>query len=204
MRNHRIKELREQKSWSQDHLAEATGLSLRTIQRAEAGEKLSKETLLNIAAALNVSVEEFNQSNIRSRFLIFILILSLTFFLTFIISWLLYGENLDTQNQFFLNYKIFLMLTSFATGIAWGIGNAWFTHQHKHFVKDFVQFVIGAMVIFAVYNFLPFIKYPNDQYSAAFPWLVTGLIPMGIAWACLMWFQDDLKKIFTHIHFTFS
>lgn len=68
---------------SQDHLAEASGLSLRTIQRAEAGEKLSKETLLNITATLNILVDEFNRSNIRSGFLIYILILSLTFFLTF-------------------------------------------------------------------------------------------------------------------------
>lgn len=53
----KIKALREAKAWSQAHLAEAAGLSLRTVQRMEAEGTASGETRLAVAAALGVPVE---------------------------------------------------------------------------------------------------------------------------------------------------
>jgi transcriptional regulator with XRE-family HTH domain len=55
-----IKKLRESKSWTQEHLASASGLSLRTIQRIEADGSASAESRLSIAAALSVPVENIN------------------------------------------------------------------------------------------------------------------------------------------------
>ena len=55
-----IKTLREAKAWSQAHLAEAAGLSLRTVQRMEAEGTASAETRLALAAALDVPVEALN------------------------------------------------------------------------------------------------------------------------------------------------
>jgi len=52
----RVKELRHRHSWSQSHLAEAAGLSKRTIQRVEKEGECSRETLLSIAAAFDVDV----------------------------------------------------------------------------------------------------------------------------------------------------
>jgi len=52
----KIKRWREDRSWSQDHLAEAAGLSLRTIQRIENGEGASRESVMALAAAFNVDV----------------------------------------------------------------------------------------------------------------------------------------------------
>jgi len=40
----KIKRWREERSWSQDHLAEAAGVSLRTVQRVENGDGASRET----------------------------------------------------------------------------------------------------------------------------------------------------------------
>lgn len=51
-----IKRLREEKSWSQEHLAEASGISLRTIQRVETEGNASSETKLALAATLGVDV----------------------------------------------------------------------------------------------------------------------------------------------------
>lgn len=51
-----IRKLREARAWSQEHLAVAAGLSLRTIQRVEAEGKASAETRLALAAALGVEV----------------------------------------------------------------------------------------------------------------------------------------------------
>lgn len=53
-----IKAERAKKSWTQEHLATAAGVAERTIQRLEKGELPSKETLLGIAAALEVDVEK--------------------------------------------------------------------------------------------------------------------------------------------------
>jgi transcriptional regulator with XRE-family HTH domain len=55
-----IKALREAKSWSQAHLADAAQLNIRTVQRIEAGEPSSQETLLSLAAALDVDVRELS------------------------------------------------------------------------------------------------------------------------------------------------
>jgi transcriptional regulator with XRE-family HTH domain len=52
-----IKAERERRAWSQSHLADAAGVSLRTMQRVEATGTASKETTLAIASALSTSVE---------------------------------------------------------------------------------------------------------------------------------------------------
>lgn len=51
-----IKKLREDKAWSQEHLAAAAGVSLRTIQRVECEGRASAETRLALASALGVEV----------------------------------------------------------------------------------------------------------------------------------------------------
>lgn len=53
----KVRALRESKSWSQEHLAEAAGVSVRTVQRVEADGLGSAETRLALAAALEVPVE---------------------------------------------------------------------------------------------------------------------------------------------------
>lgn len=60
----RVKSLRKDNGWSQELLAKAAGLSLRTIQRAEKDGNSSPETQLALAAAFNVSPKElFSVSN---------------------------------------------------------------------------------------------------------------------------------------------
>ncbi len=51
-----IKSLRLKHNWSQEHLATISGVSLRTIQRIEAGNKASMETLKSLAAVFDVEV----------------------------------------------------------------------------------------------------------------------------------------------------
>ncbi len=49
-----VRSLREARNWSQEQLANAAGLSLRTIQRVETDGTASRETRVCIAAALDV------------------------------------------------------------------------------------------------------------------------------------------------------
>jgi transcriptional regulator with XRE-family HTH domain len=55
-----VRKLREAKSWSQDHLAEVAGLSLRTVQRVEADGSASPETKMAVAAAFGVEPAELS------------------------------------------------------------------------------------------------------------------------------------------------
>jgi len=52
----KIKRWREERHWSQEHLAELAGVGLRTIQRIEKGEQASRESMTALAAAFNVDV----------------------------------------------------------------------------------------------------------------------------------------------------
>lgn len=51
-----MKELRQDRHWSQEHLAELSGLSLRTIQRIESGNRVSGDSLADLAATFEIEV----------------------------------------------------------------------------------------------------------------------------------------------------
>ena len=52
----KIKRWREERFWSQEHLADLAGLGLRTVQRIEKGETASRDSVTALAAAFNVDV----------------------------------------------------------------------------------------------------------------------------------------------------
>jgi transcriptional regulator with XRE-family HTH domain len=54
----RLKRLRQQMQWSQAVLAQAAGISEKTVSRAERGEKVETETWLALAHALGIKVDE--------------------------------------------------------------------------------------------------------------------------------------------------
>ena len=56
-----VKKLRGQRNWSQEQLAEMAGLSLRTIQRVEAGNKASLETLKALASVFEVELSKLTE-----------------------------------------------------------------------------------------------------------------------------------------------
>lgn len=63
MKGSTIKSLRKTNAWSQAHLAEAAGVSVRTIQRLERTGQCADETLLAVAAALEVDVTVLTQTS---------------------------------------------------------------------------------------------------------------------------------------------
>ena len=52
----KIKSWRQERQWSQEHLAHLAGIGLRTLQRVENGGPASSETLRALAAAYDVDV----------------------------------------------------------------------------------------------------------------------------------------------------
>ena len=56
-----VKKLRTQRNWSQEQLAEYCGLSVRTIQRVESGNKASIETLMSLASVFEVDMSKLTE-----------------------------------------------------------------------------------------------------------------------------------------------
>jgi len=54
----KLKALREAKAWSQSHLAEASGISLRTIQRIEKSGAASPESVQSLCATFSIQVDD--------------------------------------------------------------------------------------------------------------------------------------------------
>ena len=53
-----VKKLRLQRNWSQEQLAEFSGLSIRTIQRIERGNKPGLESLKSLAAVFEIDISQ--------------------------------------------------------------------------------------------------------------------------------------------------
>jgi len=53
-----VKLLRLEKRWSQEQLAQLSGLNVRTIQRVEKGHSVGTETLKSLAAVFEISTDE--------------------------------------------------------------------------------------------------------------------------------------------------
>lgn len=58
-----VKKLRLQRGWSQSELAEFSGLSVRTVQRIEKGEKPGLDSLKSLAAVFDLEVGDFQEEN---------------------------------------------------------------------------------------------------------------------------------------------
>ncbi len=52
-----VRLIRQQKNWTQQHLADVAGIQLRTLQRVESAQGASAETLAALASGLDLSVD---------------------------------------------------------------------------------------------------------------------------------------------------
>lgn len=64
----RIRQERSTRAWTQEMLAEESGLSVRTVQRIECGETPSQESIESLAAAFRIGPEELTGSPIQEIF----------------------------------------------------------------------------------------------------------------------------------------
>lgn len=58
---------RRKRAWSQDHLAKAAGLNLRTVQRVERGSNCSGETMQALAGALDIEMSRLTNRAAGAR-----------------------------------------------------------------------------------------------------------------------------------------
>ena len=57
-----LKKIRLERHWSQDQLAEMSGLSIRTIQRIENGENAGLESLKSLAAVFEINIADSDKN----------------------------------------------------------------------------------------------------------------------------------------------
>ena len=62
-----IVKLRKERSWSQDELAIASGLNLRTIQRVEKHASASLQSKKALAAALDIDTRDLENEEVRMK-----------------------------------------------------------------------------------------------------------------------------------------
>ncbi|MDY6982695.1 MAG: helix-turn-helix domain-containing protein [Pseudomonadota bacterium] len=60
-----LKQERNRRAWSQDHLACVAGIGLRTLQRIESSGSASNESIASIATAFGMTVAEFVKDGIK-------------------------------------------------------------------------------------------------------------------------------------------
>ena len=63
----RVLEARKEKAWSQEELATASGLNLRTIQRIETEASASLQSKKALASALDLDIHDLDSQEIRMR-----------------------------------------------------------------------------------------------------------------------------------------
>jgi transcriptional regulator with XRE-family HTH domain len=58
-----IQKLRLQRGWSQEQLSEMSGVSVRTVQRLEAGQPASLESMKALAAVFEVEIDQLKETD---------------------------------------------------------------------------------------------------------------------------------------------
>ena len=61
-----VRKLRLKRAWSQEQLAQLSGLNIRTIQRIERGQKAGLESLKSLAAVFEVELDELLEKDMTS------------------------------------------------------------------------------------------------------------------------------------------
>lgn len=159
-----IKKLRQNDCLSQEQLAEATGLSLRTIQRAESGQQVSRASLKTLADFFEIPAQDLLPQNRQikladiagisamrdlSRHRAIQLILFVVTFFVCCFQWLAYYAYLNESSSDASLVYILGIVARIGLGAA---VLAWiFSQARKTFIwsyySTFVVFILGSIIL---------------------------------------------------------
>jgi transcriptional regulator with XRE-family HTH domain len=165
---HRIKDLRTKKGYSQEHLAEAAQVSLRTVQRIERGESEARgDTLQRLANALGIDVESLTISTETSErsYLImmnFLTLLNLMPFLGLVLQFVMWFYKKRTSQYV---YEYGKQLIRFQLSV-WFILVCYFTLTYPLERYDLIRFV-------------PYIN-EREHYVQLSSWLAMVLLAVAL------------------------
>jgi transcriptional regulator with XRE-family HTH domain len=145
----RIKLERSNRSWTQEKLAEVSGLSVRTVQRLECGAEPSAETIRTLADTFGTSVEALSAKlrNLRFRakyatsyIVVFSVLLAVSMLGIYAMSYLLMTCDKETMRLpclvFFVLWLLFLLNTFLYAG-SFSMKNGKLVVQHVIFATRY-------------------------------------------------------------------
>lgn len=184
----RVKHYRKDNGWSQELLAKASGLSLRTIQRAEKDGNSSAETQLALAAAFNISPQDltlvspqieaqWKWRNIMQSFIALVVVFSAVMML------IMLGGDIGMFTDFYSGLFIILFMYA-ATAVAFGghgivksilglrylfasdISTSDSTQYLSIILSKQVKFIYGGAFIGLIIGFISILSHYNEALES--------------------------------------
>jgi transcriptional regulator with XRE-family HTH domain len=122
-----VQEMRLQKGWSQQQLADISGLNVRTIQRIEQGQSASLESFKALGAAFNVDFSALQEDSVRNIvstpehtevFLAFQQVRKMRGLYSHMMSYVIVMSGLAAINLILMPHRIWFIFPL----LGWGIG----------------------------------------------------------------------------------
>lgn len=122
-----VQEMRLKNGWSQQQLADISGLNVRTVQRIEQGQSASLESFKALGAAFNVDFSQLQEDTVRNIvstpeqtevFLAFRQVRKLRGLYTHLISYVLVMSGLTAINLILTPHRIWFIFPL----LGWGVG----------------------------------------------------------------------------------
>lgn len=122
-----VQEMRLKNGWSQQQLADISGLNVRTVQRIEQGQSASLESFKALGAAFNVDFSQLQEDTVRNIvstpeqtevFLAFRQVRKLRGLYTHLISYVLVMSGLTAINLILTPHQIWFIFPL----LGWGVG----------------------------------------------------------------------------------
>ena len=122
-----VQEMRLKNGWSQQQLADISGLNVRTVQRIEQGQSASLESFKALGAAFNVDFPQLQEDTVRNIvstpeqtevFLAFRQVRKLRGLYTHLISYVLVMSGLTAINLILTPHQIWFIFPL----LGWGVG----------------------------------------------------------------------------------
>lgn len=159
----RVKDFRIKKGFSQEELADKSGLSIRTIQRIENGESIPRgDTLKRLSIALHISPDELIDWQIQEdKNVLNILSLSQLGFLAFPILGILIPlaiwivkkdktKHVDSLGKSILNFQMTWTILLFVLYLVYGVSRV----LHLGIIPFSMYTIFGVIGLFYVYNLI--------------------------------------------------
>ena len=148
-----VQKLRLQRGWSQEQLAELSGLSVRTIQRIERGLPASNETLKSLASVFEIDFSSLQATQEPAM-----------------------SSTLDTAHNQSINQPVNNQAASFPTQSAQSVNadeEAAFRHVRK--IRGFYGHLARYVIVIGALAIFNFIKSPN------YFWVIWPALGWGLA-----------------------
>ena len=158
-----VKKFRLQKCWSQEQLAEMSGLSVRTVQRLEKGQPASMESLKALASVFELDVSQLQQEQTMTNHEVNEVHADATNQTTKPQSWITREEELaieyvENLKGFYIHLIVFVVIMPCLVAL-----NLWVSPQFHWFYFPLAGWLLG-LLLHALFTF-PILKVFSPEWE---------------------------------------